>query len=93
MSAQRIAVETKCARCGRLWYADYDKTKDMPVCSSFQASLAIGALTRTIEYDALCDVCLRAVVGYLDNIDKLQKASPNRKPTGKKKGATSAPSP
>lgn len=85
---KRIAAEMCCARCGRVWYADYDpEKKDVETTSLELVVRAPGGKERKISYDALCDTCAKAVAAHIDQIDKLEKASPQRKPRAKKVGS------
>jgi hypothetical protein len=94
---RRITTEMKCARCGRLWYADVlDLTKPDDVsCGSLKltARSADGAV-REIDFDALCTVCEKSVLALVDGIDRdMKKASPQRKPRAKKEEGAVAPPP
>ncbi len=95
---RRIAVECTCARCTRVWYADYDPAKGEAETVSLELTVrGPGGMERKIQYDALCDVCAKAVAGHVEQIDKkMEKASPNRKPRAKEeapKGAPATPTP
>lgn len=90
---RRIAVEMKCARCGRVWYADYDPAKGDVETTSLELTVkAPGGQERRVEYDALCDVCVSSVAAHVDQIDKkMEKASPQRRPRAKKSEEKGAP--
>ena len=82
----------KCARCGRLWYADYDTMAEEPVSVSLHLELkGANGQSRVVDFDALCDVCVKTLVNCVDQIDReMKKASPNwRKPRAKKKSGAS----
>jgi hypothetical protein len=84
---KRIAAEMTCARCTRIWYADYNPESQNTSCAALELTLKnADGKERKFSFDALCDVCARAVNSYIDLIgEKLVKASPNRKARAKKK--------
>lgn len=92
---RRIAAEVKCARCGRIWYADVpDLSKPEEIgCSSLRLSfVGLDHSHKEIEFDALCTVCSKTLASLVEGIGRdMQKASPMRKSRAKKEGA--APSP
>ena len=83
---RRITAEMKCARCGRLWYADYDVVKGDIDCVSLEMVLKSGTgQERKVSFDAICGICTKAIVNYIDQIDRdMKKASPQRR-TGARK--------
>jgi len=92
---RRIAAEMKCARCGRIWYADVPdltKPEDIP-CGALKLSLRRSdGHIHAIEFDVLCKVCEQAIATYADNIDReLKKISPDRKPRDKKEAPKAVP--
>jgi len=92
---RRIAAECTCARCTRVWYADYDPKKEETETTSLELVVrGPGGLVRKISYDTLCDTCAQAVANLVDKIDKkTDKASPQRKARAKEEEQKTAPAP
>lgn len=91
--SRRITAEMTCSRCGRIWYADYNTDTKEAECTSLDLVIhGPDGFERKISYDTMCGTCMRAVATYVNQIDKLSKASPQRK-SGAKKKAPVLPAP
>lgn len=92
---RRIAVECTCARCTRVWYADYTPEKKEAEITSLELIIrGAGGVERKISYDALCPACAQSVAAHVDQIDKkMEKASPNRRSRAKVEDAEVVPTP
>lgn len=89
---QRIAVELKCARCGRVWFQDYDpKVGKVTGVTSIAVTVTENEkVVKSIDFDALCEPCTKAVANYVSQLDKVNKASPERESRAKRKEGTPA---
>lgn len=92
---KRFTAEMKCDRCGRTWHQEIDITKPNPEkVETFSLQVLMTSPTgesKKVDFSTLCDTCAKAVAGYVEQLDVVTKASPQRKPKAKKEAAQGAP--